>query len=59
MNNTRIINISMPQDLYELLNRAAVYEDRSKSSIIRQALKSYGVQKYGPKDTNGLNAPNT
>lgn len=39
----------MPKGLYKLLDEMSKKEDRSKSGIIRQALKMYWVYKYEGK----------
>jgi hypothetical protein len=45
----KVINISMPDDLVEQVNRQAQIEDRPRSAIFREALRLYFAQKGGGK----------
>lgn len=37
----KIVNITMPEDLFEAVNRQAKIEDRPRSSIFREAVRIY------------------
>jgi hypothetical protein len=43
----RVINVSMPEELVEKVNRQAGLEDRPRSAIFREALRLYFEQKEG------------
>lgn len=52
----KLINISLSEELYKLLDDMSKHEDRSKSGIIRQALKLYWVKMY-EHESVGINIP--
>jgi len=37
----KVLNVTMPEDLFEAVDRQAKIEDRSRSSIFREALRLY------------------
>lgn len=39
--NTRVLNISMPPEMYEAIEEIAQAENRTKSELIREAFRHY------------------
>ena len=54
MRTTKLLTVSMPPRLYDTVTKLAKREDRTKSELIREALRQYvwsrnlqGIQDYG------------
>ena len=41
MRSTKVLNVSMPPDMYEEVTRVAREEQRTKSELIREAFRQY------------------
>ena len=61
MRTTKLLTVSMPPRLYDTVTKLAKREDRTKSELIREALRQYvwsrnlrGIQDYGRKKAGEL-----
>ena len=61
MRTTKLLTVSMPPRLYNMVTKLAKKEDRTKSELIREALRQYvwsrnlrGLQDYGQEKSREL-----